>query len=164
MVDLAPDKETNLSLRFKISRYRKTILGISSMLLILSFLGFATSWTNPEIRAPLRPGLDFTGGTQIQIERDCAESCKDLQTVQVEKALKVLVKSEDKESALPNLSGSRVQLLDRGKSIVLRLPFLSASQSKDVIEAVSLVAGPFLKGGQSVATIGPSLGGSTFKK
>ena len=44
------------------------------------------------------------------------------------------------------------------KRQLLRLPTLSAAQGQAVIEAVEPVAGPFLSGGQSVDTIGPSLG------
>jgi preprotein translocase subunit SecF len=51
-----------------------------------------------------------------------------------------------------------VQLLDAGQSLLLRLPTLSAAQGQAVIQAVEPVAGPFKDGGQSVDTIGPSLG------
>ena len=59
---------------------------------------------------------------------------------------------------LPQLNAPRVQLLDAGQSLVLRLPTLSAAQGQTVIQAVEPVAGPFKDGGQSVDTIGPSLG------
>ena len=51
-----------------------------------------------------------------------------------------------------------MQLLDAGQSLLLRLPTLSAAQGQAVIQAVEPVAGPFRDGGQSVDTIGPSLG------
>ncbi len=158
----AQSKSNDLS-RFKISRYRKMILSISASVLALSFFGFAICWTNPSIGAPLRPGLDFTGGTQIQLERVCGDSCSTLQTIKVEKTLRGLKQLKNEKGDFLNLSGARVQLLDRGKSLVLRLPFLSASQSKEVITAVSLIAGPFQNGGQSIDTIGPSLGGQLLK-
>jgi preprotein translocase subunit SecF len=59
---------------------------------------------------------------------------------------------------LPQLNAPRVQLLDAGQSLLLRLPTLTAAQGQAVIQAVEPVAGPFKDGGQSVDTIGPSLG------
>ena len=64
----------------------------------------------------------------------------------------------DGDDPVPNIRSPRVQLLDGGQSLSLRLPSLSAGQGQAVIAAVEPVAGPFVDGGQSVDTIGPSLG------
>ena len=58
--------------RFRISRYRRLAWVGSLLACGLSLLGLALCWLNPSIGAPLRPGLDFTGGTQVQVGRDCA--------------------------------------------------------------------------------------------
>ena len=141
-----------------LSRSRRRVWWISLLLVGFSIAGLTLCWTNPAINAPLRPGLDFTGGTQIQLERSCEQACSALQASVVEKALIASPLDADGETPSPNLDSARVQLLDGGKSVVLRLPTLTAGQSQAVIEAVAPVAGPFLEGGQSVDTIGPSLG------
>ena len=58
-----------------LSRSRRRVWWISCLLIVFSVAGLAISWSNPLIKAPLRPGLDFTGGTQIQFERSCDEAC-----------------------------------------------------------------------------------------
>jgi preprotein translocase subunit SecF len=116
------------------------------------------SWLDPAIRAPLRPGLDFTGGTQIQLERNCDPACADLKAIAVSDVIRDLALPQEGSTPLPQLNAPRVQLLDAGQSLLLRLPTLSAAQGQAVIQAVEPVAGPFKEGGQSVDTIGPSLG------
>lgn len=150
-------------LRFELCRQRRRVWGISGLFVVLSLVGLILCWLNPSIGAPLRPGLDFTGGTQIQLERSCSKSCQSLKTKSVEEVLGALELPADKDKVAPNLSRARVQLLDGGQSLVLRLPFLSAAQGQAVIKAMDPVAGPFQSGGQSVDTIGPSLGGQLLR-
>ena len=146
-------------LRFPLTSRRRQVWMVSAVCVLLSVLGIVRSWTDPQIGLPLRPGLDFTGGTQIQLERSCADSCDQLRSIAVEDALQQIELPPQEGKPAPKLENARVQLLDRGQSIVLRMPALSAGQGQAVIEAIEPVAGPFEPGGQSVDTIGPSLGG-----
>lgn len=57
--------------RFRISRIRRQGWLASGLAVLLSVMGMVLCWTNPRIAAPLKPGLDFTGGTQIEIQRSC---------------------------------------------------------------------------------------------
>ena len=147
------------SLRFPLTSRRRQVWLISAVVLLISVAGLVMSWTNPQIRSPLRPGLDFTGGTKIQLERRCAaEACSDLTVSTIENTLTAIPLPVEPGRRAPNLDTARVQLLDRGQSVVLRMPALTASQGQAVIQALEPVAGPFVAGGQSVDTIGPSLG------
>ena len=150
-------------LRLPLTSRRRQVWLVSAVCVLLSLLGIARSWTDPQIGLPLRPGLDFTGGTQIQLERSCLDSCDQLRTIAVEDALQQVKLPLQDGKPLPKLENARVQLLDRGQSIVLRMPALSAGQGQAVIEALAPVAGPFETGGQSVDTIGPSLGGQLLR-
>ena len=149
---------TVLSLRWSLSSMRRKVWLISGLVVLISLLGLLLSWLDPAIRAPLRPGLDFTGGTQIQLERRCDDACAELKAIDVSDVIRSLELPQEEDQPLPNLGAPRVQLLDGGQSLLLRLPTLSAAQGQAVIEAIEPGAGPFLSGGQSVDTIGPSLG------
>ena len=93
------------------------------------------------------------------MKKDFGSIDKALNTNSIVDALKGLpLKGEDSKSAL-KLSQINVQLLDDSKSLVLRLPILTATQGQAVIEVVTPLVGPLQPGGQSVDTIGPSLGG-----
>ena len=137
---------------------RRRVWLISAAVVVVSLIGLLLSWLDPAIRAPLRPGLDFTGGTQIQLERNCDPACADLKAIAVSDVIRDLALPQEGSTPLPQLNAPRVQLLDAGQSLLLRLPTLSAAQGQAVIQAVEPVAGPFKEGGQSVDTIGPSLG------
>ena len=74
---------TVLRLRWSLSSMRRKVWLVSGLVVLISLLGLVLSWLDPAIRAPLRPGLDFTGGTQIQLERRCDDACAELKAIQV---------------------------------------------------------------------------------
>ncbi len=143
---------------FRVNRHRRQLWLISVVALLLSVLGLALSWLNPAIGAPLRPGLDFTGGTQIQLERSCGSSCAELTVAALQDRIGQLKLQPSDGQPAPNLAGSSVQLLDGGRSVLLRLPSLSPDQVDQINGAIKPVLGSLVSGGVSVDTIGPSLG------
>ena len=159
MVDASSTATADVrQLRWSLSSMRRRVWLISAAVVVVSLIGLLLSWLDPAIRAPLRPGLDFTGGTQIQLERNCDPACADLKAIAVSDVIRDLALPQEGSKPLPQLNAPRVQLLDAGQSLLLRLPTLTAAQGQAVIQAVEPVAGPFKDGGQSVDTIGPSLG------
>ena len=159
MVDASSTATADVrQLRWSLSSMRRRVWLISAAVVVVSLIGLLLSWLDPAIRAPLRPGIDFTGGTQIQLERNCDPACADLKAIAVSDVIRDLALPQEGSTPLPQLNAPRVQLLDAGQSLLLRLPTLSAAQGQAVIQAVEPVAGPFKDGGQSVDTIGPSLG------
>jgi preprotein translocase subunit SecF len=145
-------------LRFRISRWRRQAWIGSLLACSLSVLGLVLCWTNPTIRAPLRPGLDFTGGTQIQLERRCGGACSPLGVDTVRGSLAALRLPVEAGERAPALAAAAVQLLDGGRTVVLRLPALSPDQGEAVLQGLASSLGPFNPSGTSVNTIGPTLG------
>jgi len=143
---------------FRINRYRRLAWSVSSGLCLLSLLGLALSWLNPAIGAPLRPGLDFTGGTQIQLQRSCEAACSAIETDQLAQALRELSLPAEDSVRSPNLDSAAIQLLDENRTVVLRLPVLSPAQTQALIDGLGGVLGPLQTSGTEVNTIGPSLG------
>ena len=149
--------------RFRISRHRRLAWWGSGLACLLSLVGMVLCWMNPEIRAPLRPGLDFTGGTQIQLERQCGSSCPALTASELQRSLSRLSLPADGAEPAPSLSGVAVQVLDQGRSLVLRLPDLTPDQASAVVQAVAQQAGSLKADATSVDTIGPTLGDQLLK-
>lgn len=145
-------------LRFRISRWRRQAWIGSLLACSLSVLGLVLCWTNPTIRAPLRPGLDFTGGTQIQLERRCGGACSPLGVDTVRGSLAALRLPVEAGERAPSLAAAAVQFLDGGRTVVLRLPALSPDQGEAVLQGLANSMGPFNPSGTSVNTIGPTLG------
>jgi preprotein translocase subunit SecF len=149
--------------RFRISRYRRLAWWGSGLACLLSVVGLVLCWLNPSIGAPLRPGLDFTGGTQIQLERQCGESCSNLTSAEISATLSKLSLPEANGQTPPNLSAAGVQVLDQGRSLTLRLPDLNPEQARAVVAAVQQQVGVLNPAATSVNTIGPTLGDQLLK-
>ncbi|MEB3234338.1 MAG: protein translocase subunit SecF [Cyanobacteriota bacterium] len=150
---------------FSISRYRRLAWWGSAITCLLSLIGMLLCWLNPAIGVPLKPGLDFTGGTQIQLERRCGDRCADLLAPQVQQQLQRLNLPADPETQAPapNLSAAQVQVLDGGRSLLLRLPELSPLQAAQLSTQLQPGVGPLEPSGTSVNTIGPTLGDQLLK-
>ncbi|MBM5806233.1 MAG: protein translocase subunit SecF [Cyanobacteria bacterium M_surface_10_m2_179] len=149
--------------RFRISRYRRLAWWGSGLACVLSVVGLLLCWLNPAIGAPLRPGLDFTGGTQIQLERRCAESCSAITAPELSRTLSQLTLPAEAGASSPNLSSAAVQVLDQGRSLMLRLPDLNPEQASAVVTGVEKQVGPLNPAATSVNTIGPTLGDQLLK-
>ena len=90
-----------------------------------------------------KPGLDFTGGTSIQVEHNCGERCSELSVQQVQEALP---------------APAVVQLLDDGQAVSVRSSALSPAESGAFVDALEQVAGPLIATDTQINTIGPVLG------
>jgi len=149
---------THAEPRFRINRHRRLAWWGSALACALSLLGLALCWLNPAIGSPLKPGLDFTGGTQIQLQRDCGTACQNLKAADLQRQLEGLNLTPEPGAQPPNLASSSVQVLDGGRSVVLRAPALSPPQGQALIEGLKPVLGPLNSKGTSLDTIGPTLG------
>ena len=152
-------------LNVQLYKNRKIVWLVSSCLSLLSIIGMLICFKSPAIKAPLNLGLDYTGGTQITLERSCDDICIELNTREIAKSISSLATSDknfSKDSS-PNLTRSKIQLLDNSKLISIRLPFLSAGQSESVVADVIKSYGPFISQNTSVEIIGPSLGKQLLK-
>ena len=61
-------------MKFKLSvtQQWRTWWTVSALAILSGLIAMGVSWTRPDIGAPLRPGLDFVGGTRLQLELDCS--------------------------------------------------------------------------------------------
>ena len=139
---------------------RKLVWFISFALSLISIIGMLISFKSEKIKYPLNLGLDYTGGTQITLERECNANCNELNTSEIAENI-ISLKTLDENfisNTSPNLTRSQIQLLDNSKLISIRLPFLSARQSDSVVVEIKNSFGPFIDENTSVEIIGPSLG------
>ena len=144
---------------------RKIVWLISFLFCLMSIIGMLICLKSTSINAPLNLGLDYTGGTQITLERNCNNDCTSLNTNEISDNI-IALKNHDNNfssNSSPNLTNSQIQLLDNTKLISIRLPFLSAAQSDSVVAEVNRSFGPFNKENTSVEIIGPSLGKQLLK-
>jgi len=150
-------------LNLRVNRCRRLLWAISGLALLLSLLGLGLSWRSAAIGLPLRPGLDFTGGTQIEIGRRCDGACAPLSVSALESSVRSLSLPAEPTASVPNLRSASAQILDAGQLVVLRLPTLSAAQGQALIDQLRPLLGETEPGGLSVDTIGPTLGAQLLR-
>ncbi len=149
----------------QVYKNRKNVWLVSFTLCLISIIGMLICLKTDSIKAPLNLGLDYTGGTQITLERSCSDDCIILNTSDISNNIIALKKQDSifSSNTSPNLSRSQIQLLDNSQLISIRLPFLSADQSEAVVTEVNKSFGPFNIENTSVEIIGPSLGRQLLK-
>ncbi len=113
------------------------------------------SWTRPDIRAPLRPSLDFIGGTRLQFELDCTkpENCKPIGDLE---PVREVLNSQ-------GLGGSSVQVIgEQQRGILLRTKTLDVEQRTKLQAALTEKLGAFDPQSTQIDTVGPTLGRQLF--
>ncbi|NCR89886.1 MAG: protein translocase subunit SecF [Microcystis aeruginosa G13-10] len=137
---------------FNVTKQRNFWWTVSALLTIGSILAMVISWFT--IQAPLRPSLDFVGGTRIQIELACAKknNCeKPLTTAEVQVIL-------DEEG----LSNSSVQVLDK-YTLSVRTKTLVEEQRTKLLDTLNQKIGTFDPETSQIDTVGPTIGQELFR-
>lgn len=141
-------------MKLHINKWRSLWWSISSVIIVISLISMAISWQNPEIRSPLRPGLDFIGGTRLQLERDCKQPGNCDQPIDITKVREV--------AQAQGLGDSSIQIVgDNGISI--RTKDLNVDQRTNLQTALSEKIGTFDPQQNQIDTVGPTLGAELFR-
>ncbi len=157
--------------RFQASRYRRMLLLLSAVMVVMSLLGFLVNSRDPQISAPLRAGLDFRGGTSIQLELTCHDPgpCAASERLQLPVVRSVLadlrLEPAGEGQPAPDPSSFNLQLLDNGEGILLRSTALTIAQAQAIEDHLAMAESlaPLQEERTQVDTIGPSLGAQLLK-
>ena len=140
-------------IQFNVVKWEKIWWSISAILCILSVVAMVVSYTT--IGTPLRPSIDFVGGTRLQLELDCSVegNCdRPLTTNQVREVLEG-----------QNLANSSVQIVgDEQRSLSIRTQTLDVEARTRLAEALTQEIGAFDPESQQIDTVGPSIGQELF--
>lgn len=126
---------------------------ISGVVILSGLVAMVISWS--QFQAPLRPGLDFIGGTRLQLERDCndAANCEvpiDLATVRG-----VLAEQGLENSSLQILGANR-------QAVSIRTSNLDVEQRAQLQTALEEAIGQFDPKAVQIDTVGPVIGRQLF--
>ena len=142
-------------MKFSVIKQRSIWWSISLAIILAGIVSMAISWTRPDIRAPLRPSLDFIGGTRLQFELDCTkpENCsKPIDLATVREVLDT-----------QGLAGSSIQVIGKEqRGISLRTKTLDVEKRTKLQTALSEKLGVFAPQSTQIDTVGPTLGKQLF--
>ncbi|MEC4893414.1 MAG: protein translocase subunit SecF [Oscillatoria sp. PMC 1051.18] len=126
---------------------------VSAIAVLISAIAMTISWFT--FNAPLRPGLDFVGGTRLQLERDCsvAGNCDEpINSGQIRDIL-----------AAQDLANSSIQVIGEDKqTLSIRTKTLNVDERTQLRAALSEEIGTFDPETTQIETVGPTIGQELF--
>ncbi len=140
-------------MKLQVIRQRKIWWAISAALILAGIIAMVISWT--QFGAPLKPGLDFVGGTRLQFELNCAKSdcSKPIDIAAVRTTLE--------QEGLGNSSVQEV--IGQGRrGISIRTSPLDVNQRTKLQSTLSSKVGAFDPSKTQIDTVGPIVGQQLF--
>jgi len=144
-------------MRLDINKARGTWWTISAAIILSGIISMVISSLNPSIKAPLRPSLDFIGGTRLQFVRDCGKPGNCDQPIDIN-VVREVAKSQ-------GLGDSSIQLIsENGKEngITIRTKNLETEQRTKLQNALSEKIGAFDPQKNQIDSVGATLGKELF--
>lgn len=140
-------------MKFSVVKQRRLWWTISATLMIISIVAMLISWQ--QLGAPLRPSLDFVGGTRLQFERDCTQPDKCTQPINISDVREVVDAQK--------LNNSSIQVVGKNQQgISIRTKTLDVEQRTQLQTALSEKIGAFNPKATQIDTVGPTLGRQLF--
>ncbi|MGD1918721.1 MAG: protein translocase subunit SecF [Pleurocapsa sp.] len=140
-------------MKFSITSKRNLWWAISGIAILASIVMMIVSFSS--LNAPIRPGIDFIGGTRIQIARDCSVTgnCDEpINTAQVREVL-------DEQ----NLGNSSIQLLGDSKQILsVRTENIDGDRRSELLSSLTNAIGEFDDKTVQIDSVGPTIGEELF--
>jgi preprotein translocase subunit SecF len=140
-------------MKLQVIRQRSIWWTISLAVILAGIIAMVISWR--QLGAPLRPSLDFVGGTRLQLELDCtiANNCD--KPIDASTVRGVLDQA--------GLGESSIQVLGQDKHAVsVRTPTLNVNQRTKLLDALSQKVGKFDSKKIQIDTVGPTIGRQLF--
>ncbi|WP_421657383.1 protein translocase subunit SecF [Leptothermofonsia sp. ETS-13] len=136
-------------MKLQVIKQRNLWWAISAGLILAGIAAMVISWQ--QFGAPLRPSLDFVGGTRLQFELDCTKSdCS--KPIDIAAVRSVLV-----DQGLGNSSVQEATSQGR-RGVSIRTSPLSPEQRSQLQSALSQKIGDFDPSKTQIDTVGPVLG------
>ena len=136
-------------MKLNIIQQRGLWWAISSGLVLASLVAMAISWQ--QFGAPLRPGLDFAGGTRLQLTHACVVTDSCTEGLDVTEVRSVLSQQ--------SLESSSIQILgDEQQGLSIRTRTLDVDERTALQTALEEAIGPFDPGSTQIDTVGPVIG------
>ncbi|WP_375468417.1 protein translocase subunit SecF [uncultured Nostoc sp.] len=140
-------------MKLSINKSRSLWWTISAVIILAGIISMVISWQQPNIHAPLRPGLDFIGGTRLQFVRDCTKPGNCDKPIDIN-AVREVAKAQ-------GLGDSSIQLVSENgaeNGVLIRTKDLSVDQRTKLQNSLSEQIGVFDPQKNQIDSVGPTLG------
>jgi len=138
-------------MKLQVIRQRSLWWAISSLVILVGIIAMIISWQ--QIGTPLRPNLEFVGGTRLQLELDCTQPENCDQPISSSAVREVLAKQ--------GLENSSIQILDE-YGLSIRTSSLTSEQRSQLQTDLNQAIGTFDPNKTQIDSVGPTLGRQIF--
>lgn len=140
-------------MKLNVIRQRGLWWAISSCLILVGIIAMLI--LQAQIGTPLRPGLDFKGGTRLQLELDCSKPGNCDKPISLD-AVREVLNSE-------NLGESSLQLVGQDqRAVLIRTNTLNVDQRTKLQAELESKIGAFDVKKTQIDTVGPTIGKQLF--
>ncbi|MEY4517458.1 MAG: hypothetical protein RLZZ499_57, partial [Cyanobacteriota bacterium] len=142
-----------MEMKFRVTQKRNLWWAISGTAMLASLAAMIFSFTT--LGAPLRPSLDFVGGTRIQVARDCSIASNCDQPIDAAQVREVL-----NEQGLGN---GTIQLIGEDQQILsVRTENLDTERREELLNSLTDLIGAFDSKTIQIDSVGPTVGEELF--
>jgi len=138
-------------MKLNVIKQQKLWWAVSLVVILAGIAAMAISWT--KFQAPLRPGLDFIGGTRLQLELDCSVPQNCDRPIDSAKVRDIL--------SAQNLGDSSIQVIE-DYSLSIRSKTLNVDQRSQLEKSLNEEIGKFDPQQTQIDTVGPAIGQELF--
>ncbi|MBF2077371.1 MAG: protein translocase subunit SecF [Synechococcales cyanobacterium T60_A2020_003] len=140
-------------MKLNVIKQRSLWWSVSLAVILSGIVAMIISWT--QIGSPLRPSIDFVGGTRLQLQLDCSQAGLCDQPINIGELRSVLTSQ--------GLGNSSIQLVgDGGTAVSIRTSVLSVDERTTLLDALNSGVGPFDPQSTQIDTVGPTVGRQIF--
>jgi preprotein translocase subunit SecF len=140
-------------MKFSVIKQRHIWWTLSAAIILSGLVAMAISWQ--QLGAPLRPSLDFVGGTRLQFERDCTQPQNCDRPIDLA-AVRQVVDAQ-------GLNNSSIQLIGQNQQgVSIRTKTLDVEQRTKLQTALSEKLGALNPKATQIDTVGPTIGRQLF--
>lgn len=136
---------------FSVIKQRSLWWSVSAVVILSGLVAMFISWQ--QLGAPLRPSLDFVGGTRLQYELDCSKPGTCDQPLNLAEVRQVL--------ETQGLGTSSIQVIDQ-YGILIRAQALNVEERTKLENSLTQKLGAFDPQKTQIDTVGPTLGKQIF--
>lgn len=140
-------------MKFSVTKQRSRWWVVSATVIFIGLISAIISYFS--LGYPLKPGLDFVGGTRLQLELDCsvAKNCEN--PIQIGEVREVV--------ASQGLENSTIQVVGENRhGLSIRSKVLDTQKRTQLLNALSEKIGTFDRSQIKIDTVGPTIGRQIF--
>ncbi|MBD2460542.1 protein translocase subunit SecF [Oscillatoria sp. FACHB-1407] len=141
-------------MKLNVIKQRSLWWTVSLAIILSGLISMVISWT--QIGSPLRPSLDFVGGTRLQVERDCTNPDNCTEPIDPAAVREVL--------AQQGLANSSIQILgETRQGVSIRTTSLTPDERVQLQSALAENLGRLNPQAIQIDSVGPTLGRQLFQ-